>query len=821
MLRRHGEWTGVREQTDTFVLEKTFRTDKTVGRAAVYATALGLYVAEINGRRVGDAYLTPGWTSYDKTLQYQTYDVSDYVKSGENSIRITVNGGWFCGVFNGRRRTLYGRQAAALACLHIRYEDGTDFFLATGPDWTARESVIRRSSLFDGEEWDDSRNLAPLSACRVAFGREMLVPQQCEPVRNIVRIPAERRFTTPAGETVYDFGQNLTGVAEVRTTAAAYGTITLRFAEILDEKGNFYTDNYGGAKAVDRFFARGETVFLPEFTYRGFRYMRIEGDCPPPENVTAVVRHTDMRRTGHIVTSDARFNRLLDNVVWGLRGNFLDVPTDCPQRDERLGWTGDANVFCNTAAFLYDVRGLYGKWLRSVRDDRDDAGRIPIVAPDVLGAKQTAALWCDSIVMTPWKLYEVYGDSSFLKDNYPAMRQYLSACAAAAKDGLIAEGPQFGDWLALDGATPLGGNAGATDPYFIANVLYAHCLRLAAEIADILGDGQARREYLGARAKLLSRIRSAYFTAGGRIACETVTALTLALTFDAAPPRHRAAVAARLNERVCALRCRIPTGFAGTPYLLFALADNGYADTAGRVLMNSSFPGWLYEVDMGATTVWERWNGLSPDGRPHPDSRMNSFNHYAYGTVAEYVYRRVAGLDCLSPGYRKVRIAPIPTRGLTSVRAQFDSAAGRIECGYRQEGEVLTVFATVPDKVSAEIVLPDGRRAGRGHGTFSYRLEWPSLALPPFTRESNVGDILSNPRTAAAFTAAFSGFADVRGKKWTHSDTVGQTLDWMIRQKELSAADGEEILRRANDTFERYARSFGKTGGRDAGGGEI
>ncbi len=692
-----GKFIGVSQEVSVFTVRRRFQAH--AGRARLRATALGVYFAELNGERVGDAYLAPGWTSYRHTLQVQEYEVQ--LREGENELALTVGEGWFCGPLTWNRRAkVYGDRPAV--CCELT---GEGVSVATDTDWTASESHIRASGLYDGERVDLTAPLRPLQVIQVACDKACLVMQECEPVRDICRVPVRQVLRTPKGELVYDFGQNLVGVAEVRTPETFDGTLTLRFAEILVD-GNFYTDNLRSARATDTFTARGAHTFRSEFTFHGFRYMKLEGDELPAQCVTAIVRHTDMRRTGHIGTSDAQLARLLENVVWGQRGNFVDVPTDCPQRDERLGWTGDINVFGRTAAYNYDVRGILKKWLRDVCSDQTPEGDIPSVVPDCLGEQRTAAMWADVVTMLPHTLYEMYGDVSFLAMCYPAMRKFVLARERTMENGLIARGFEWGDWLALDKEVLLEeGPFGRTDVYFIANVLHAHSLGIVSETARILGEAAQAKEYRLKREALVRRIRREYFTAGGRLAFDTVTAQVLALHFGIAAPEARARLAAQLNDNVLRHGCRISTGFIGTPYLLFALADNGYFDTAEKVLFNPDFPGWMYEVSMGATTVWERWNSLLPDGTPNPDG-MNSYNHYAYGSVMEFVYRRIAGIEAAAPGFSAVRIAPMPLARVDRVHAEYESVSGRIAAGYERTGEAIVYTAEIPEGVRAELALP-------------------------------------------------------------------------------------------------------------------
>lgn len=794
----NGNFIGVKERVNTFTVEKRVEI-KDKRKALLKVTALGLYYAEINGVRVGDCYLTPGWTSYNKTLQVQEYDVGNLLKEGGNLISITVNEGWYCGGLTWlKKRNNYGQQPAVCADLILR-----DGVISTDGNWTARESVIRGSGVYDGETVDYTVKLKPLTVCEVEFDKTALVNQRCEPVRDIERLAVKEIIHTYNGETVYDFGQNIAGVVEIKTPENFNGTLTLRFAEILIQ-GNFYTDNLRGAKATDTFTVKGAKILRPEFTFHGFRYLKITGGEIPTESITTIVQHTDMKKTGVLQTSNKRFNRLISNIVWGQRGNFIDIPTDCPQRDERLGWTGDINAFCNTASFNYDIRAFMKKWLNDLRNDQKDTGEIPHVAPDVLGDKCTDAMWCDCITMAPWNLYKNYGDISFLKDNFAAMKKFISARERTMKDGIICKGHEFGDWLALDQErTSYETLIGRTDIYYITNVFQVTSLKIVADTAKILGEADDEKIYKEKYEKQLKRVREEYFTAGGRLCFDTVTAQVLALYFNIVPERHRAKLAASLNQNVITHNYSLSTGFIGTTYLLFALADNGYMATAQKVLMNNGYPGWLYEVDMGATTVWERWNSLMPDGTPNPDG-MNSYNHYAYGSVMEFVVKRIAGLQPTEAGYKKIKIAPNPCKGLAEVKAEYQSVSGKITAGYKQRDGKITFFAELPEGVEAEIILPDGQSVTVTGGSYSFEHEWEELNEHPFTPESLVNEVFENPVAAKAFNEVFGGIFHTNGE-----------LDWMrrfatlqfmaeFREKEgkLKLSDFPEMLERTNRLFE-------------------
>lgn len=789
----NGKFIGVREEANVFVVERKFAV-RFAKQLILRATALGVYFAEVNGVRVGDGYLAPGWTTYNKTLQVQEYDITTLVKEGENTLSLMVGEGWY-------RLPLWKGKRAVCADL---IADGSVIF-STDESWTARESFIRESSIYNGETQDFTVNLKPLTPVVVAFDKKVLVPQICEPVRSVERIPVKEIIRTPKGELVYDFGQNLAGVVEVKTSEDFDGTLVLQHAEILVD-GNFYTDNFRGAKATDTFTCKGAHTLSAEFTFHGFRYMKLEGAELSVGNVTALVRHTDMKRTGYIQTDNARFQRLYENVVWGQRGNFVDIPTDCPQRDERFGWTGDINAFCRTAAYNYDIRAFMKKWLKTLREDQTADGGIPIIVPNFLAECETDAMWCDCVTMVPWTLYEMYGDISFLEENFPAMEKFIAAREATMENGLIARGHEFGDWLALDGEALLwNGAIGRTDVYFLANVLHANSLKITADAAHLLGKEREERSYRKKYEEHLARVREEYITKGGRLAFDTITAQVVALHFDIIPEKYRAKLAAMLNENVLRHGCRMVTGFIGSPFLLFALADNGYFETARRVLLNNGYPGWLYEVDMGATTIWERWNGLMPDGTPGPDG-MNSYNHYAYGSVMEFVYRRIAGIEAAAAGFAKIKITPHPCKGLPSLRAEYDSVRGKIVSEYRQKDGKIEYSIEIPDQTEAEIVLPDEVPVLVVGGKYTFERDSEELYAEPFTPESLVLEVFENPKAVKAFNEVFGGiFFEGSEIEWMKKEL--NSLQFMAElcnmEKKMKLSDFPAMLARANNIFKR------------------
>ncbi len=794
----NGKFIGVAEQANVLVLEQKFAV-RSAKKVTLFATALGVYFAEVNGVRVGDGYLAPGWTSYNKTLQVQEYDITPLVEEGENVLSFTVNEGWYRGPFTwSRKADTYGEKIAVCADL---IADGT-CILSTDESWAARESYIRESGIYDGETQDFTAERKPLTPVAVAFNKQALVPQMCEPVRTVERISVKEVIRTPKGELVYDFGQNLAGVVEVKTPDDFAGTLVLRHAEIL-VNGNFYTENLRSAKATNTFTCKGAHTLSAEFTFHGFRYMKLEGADLPAENITALVRHTDMKRTGRIQTDNARFQRLYENVVWGQRGNFVDIPTDCPQRDERLGWTGDINAFCRTAAYNYDIRAFMKKWLKTLRDEQREDGEISFFAPNITKEWGTDAFWCDAITMVPWTLYEMYGDTTFLEENFGAMEKFISAREGTMEKGLIARGHEYGDWLAMDGEALLGnGVIGRTDVFFLTNVLHANSLKIVADAAHLLGKEKEEKIYREKYERHLARVREEYVTKGGRLAFDTVTAQAVALHFGIIPEEYRAKLAAILNENVIRHGYRMVTGFIGSPFLLFALADNGYFETARRVLLNNGFPGWLYEVDMGATTIWERWNSLMPDGTPNPDG-MNSYNHYAYGSVMEFVYRRIAGIEAKEAGFAKIKIAPHPVKGLPKLKAEYESVRGKIGSEYSQKDGEIEYVIEIPEGAEAEIVLPDEKPVLVKGGRHAFVRDSEELRSEPFTPESTVLEVFENPKAVQAFNEVFGGIFTGSEIAWMKGEpkTLRFMAEFRDMEKKMNLSDFPALLARANERF--------------------
>src|SRR5260221_5197116 len=692
---------------------------------------------EINGRRVGDQVLAPGWTSYDKRLQYQTYDVTDLVKRGRNAVGVTLGDGWFRGRLAWEtRRNTYGKEIALLAQIVVRYADGREQIIATGDGWKASTGPIRASDIYNGETYDarlerrgwsepgfDDTDWTRVRV--IDHSKAMLVSPAGPPIRRIEEIKPLRILHTPAGETVFDMGQNMVGWVRLRVRGPSGTAVRLQHAEVLDKKGNFYLANLRTAQQTDTYTLKGggEESYEPHFTFHGFRYAKVDGvsGTPATEALTGIVVHSDMPRTGTFATSDSMLNQLYHNIVWGQKGNFVGVPTDCPQRDERLGWTGDAQVFSRTAAFNYDVAGFFTNWLGDATVDQRPIGSFPDVIPDVLTRGQpnatSSAGWGDAGVIIPWTMYLAYGDARLLERQYPSMRRYVEYQRKVAGEKLLWNtGWHYGDWLAF--STVRADYPGATtDKDLIATAFYAHSADVLARSAQVLGKADDARQYRDLFQRIKAAWNTEYVAASGRISSNTQTAYALALEFHLLPDAQRAEAGRRLAANVNQFG-HLTTGFLGTPYLTSALSETGHLAEAYKLLLNKRYPSWLYPITQGATTIWERWDGQKPDSS-FQETSMNSFNHYAYGAIGDWMVRVVAGLDLDegSPGYRHIVIQPQPGGTLTFARAELMTPYGSAQSAWKVDGGRLQLDVPVPANTHATVRLPCATLAGVLEGT--------------------------------------------------------------------------------------------------------
>jgi alpha-L-rhamnosidase len=728
------------------LLRKDFALARDIASARLYVTSHGLYRAEINGQRVGDLLLTPGWTSYDHRLQYQTYDVTELLRRGDNAIGVALGDGWYRGYLGwSDRRNVYGNQLGLLLQLEVRYRNGRTERIVSDGTWRAGTGAILKSDIYNGEHYDARQEVADWSqpgfaaagwtAVTIAdHGMDRLVAPVGPGVRVTEVLEPVEVITTPAGETVLDFGQNLVGRLRFTVDGPAGSTVTVHHAEVLDKEGNFYTDNLRTADQEIRYTLRGggPETYAPQFTFMGFRYVRVRG-WPgelDPAAFRAEVFHSDMSRAGRFTSSDPLLNRLQENIRWGQRGNFVDVPTDCPQRDERLGWTGDAQAFARTATFNYDVAGFFHKWLADLDADQTENGSVPFVIPNVLGTQASgAAGWADAATIIPWTLYQVYGDERILEQQYESMKAWVRYMEeTAGENDLWNTGFHFGDWLFYSVNDDRDGRSAITDKYLIAQSFFIHSADLLEQTATVLGKTEDARYYRALAERLRRAYRNEYVTPSGRLVSSTQTAYVLALHFDLLPVELRPQAVERLVDNIRSYG-HLTTGFLGTPYLLHVLSRFGHPDLAYQLLHRKEYPSWLYPVTMGATTIWERWDGTKPDST-FQNVGMNSFNHYAYGAVGDWLYRTVAGLDNdpAVPGYRRLRLHPQPGGELDSAQAEYDTPYGPAACGWQQTADGWQIDVTVPPNTTARLVLPgageqavrlDGKDLTTGNGIHS------------------------------------------------------------------------------------------------------
>ena len=640
------------------VFKKDIIVEKKIANAQLKITSLGVYEVQINQKRVSDYVLAPGWTVYDKRIQFQHYDVADMLEE-KNEIEIYLGKGWYSSPIPGwmdtpdktRRIT---RHTGIIAELYMEYEDGSEEVIPTDKTWQWSESEIRFSEIYDGETYDATAQRQWNSAIEFDGPDACLIPQEGEIIREIERVAAKRIFRTPKGELVVDFGQEVTGYVEFEINAKGGEELVIHHGEVLDKEGNFYNANYRGAKALIQYKCKkGKQVYHPRLTFFGFRYIKLEGfpEDVSLEQFTAIVVCSDMKRTGYLSCGIEELNQLFSNIVWSQKSNFLDVPTDCPQRDERLGWTGDVLVFVKAASYFYDVEKFFMKWLRDLKADQKEDGSVGQVIPDYLtGVTKPSAGWGDVALVCPWQLYQTYGDVSILKEQFESMKRWVDYITnTTIQEGLWTGGEHFGDWLGLDAES--GSFKGASRDDFIATAFYAHSTELLIKSGKILNIDVSEYE------KLYQLIVNSFREEYPKYL--TQTEYILAIKFGLAVDCEKSAK--ELADMVVRDGTQLKTGFIGTPYLLHVLSDYGYESIAYDLLLRKAYPSWLYSIGKGATTIWEHWDGLMENGDFWCDE-MNSFNHYAYGSVADWVFEKALGIQVIEdcPGFEKVKIAPKP-----------------------------------------------------------------------------------------------------------------------------------------------------------------
>ncbi|PUZ19689.1 alpha-L-rhamnosidase [Chitinophaga costaii] len=698
------------------VFMKDFESSQRIASATVSISAHGLYEAYLNDKRVGDAWFTPGFTNYDSRIQYQQYDIKKLLKKGKNHIQVTIGEGWYRGAFGNRQtKNLYGKDAGLIFQLDITYVDGSHAEIVSDTSWRSGSGPIVYADIYNGET-DDAR-IQTINWTGVVVGnysKEVLIPTVAPPVKIHASIAPVKVLNTPLGEQVIDFGQNLAGWVRFKVKGHAGDTITLEHAEMLDKSGNLYTKNLRAAQATDRYILKDDhaTVFAPHFTWHGFRYVKVKGCVVKPEDFRAEALYSDIQPAGSFSCSNPLLNQLQHNIIWSLRSNFLDVPTDCPQRSERLGWTADAQVFFRTAAFNYNIKSFFEKWMEDMAVAQGADGSMPLVVPDVYAQAHVrppriVAGWGDAATILPWQHFLVYNDTAVLQRHYPGMKAWVDHIRSKSHDTLWTSGG-FGDWMAPADSTSLP---------FIDQCYWAYSIQLVILAARTLGNTADIAYYEDQLSQIKKAFLAHYIGEDGKVTiAPTQTAYVLALQFNMLPDSLQPTAAAELAALVAARNNHLATGFLGTPYLLFALSDHGYSDLAFTLLNQDTSPSWLYPVKMGATTIWEKWDAQRPDST----LQEVSFNHYAYGAVGDWLYREVAGIDLTQPGYRQLVIRPHPGGGLTWVKARYPSTYGDIVSNWTLNGKEIKMHVVIPKGIQATVYVPGKSTVSVNTGTYDF-----------------------------------------------------------------------------------------------------
>ena len=739
---------------------KNIDVDNPVKTARIYICGLGLYELYINGGKISDEFLAPYFNNYNGWLQYQTFDVTEQV-SGGGKLEVYLGNGWYKGRFGfdkpQNREGFYSDTWKLIAELRITHDDGSETIIGTDESWQMRRGQITFSNIYDGEVFDAT--LPETEAVGATLCTETLAPlteRLSTPVTIRENIKPVELIHTPAGETVLDLGQNFAGIFSLRVNEPKGARVHLQFGEVL-QNGNFYRENLRTAKAEYIYISDDrERTIQPRFTFYGYRYVKVEGIANlRKEDFTGLALYSDIPRTGSIKTGSELVNRLILNTEWGQKSNFIDIPTDCPQRDERMGWTGDAQVFSPTACYQTDSYAFFRKYLYDMFTEQSELdGEVPYTVPSIgsrgttAAGGSTSAVWGDAACIIPWNLYMFYGDKSVLAEQFESMKAWVDAITRIDGDNNGWRGQfHFADWLALD--NPAGGDdqvIGGTDSGFIASVYYAYSTRLVSKAAEGLGNAGDSEKYGKLADKVIQDVRDEYYSKTGRPCINTQTGLLLTLFFNITD--NPQCIRDELLFKFAANKNKLQTGFTGTPLLCNILSDNGMSDLAYKLLLNEDYPGWLYSVKLGATTIWERWNSLNPDGSVS-STGMNSFNHYANGSIVEWLYRHAAGISAEAPGFRKVKLNPIPNYQLRSLDAEYRSAAGTYKSAWKVlDAEHLELQITVPFGCAAELTLPfsdeEAKLLTAGEYTFSYKTNAP--LRKPLSTSSTIRELLYNPK---------------------------------------------------------------------------
>lgn len=759
-----GRWiTCDRKEARHPVFSKTIVPKKEVASARLYICGLGLYEAFLDGEKIGCEHFAPFCNDYNTWVQYQTNDITRMLGK-ESVLSVLLGNGWYGGRFGFRSgpggKPFFGDDWKLIAEVHIRYSDGTREIIGTDESWEVTRSTITFSNIYDGEHVDDT--LPDLPAVPAAPARPpegKLTARKSVPVTVHEEITVKEIIRTPAGEQVLDMGQNLAGLFRIRVRMPRGEKLHLQFGEILQE-GNFYRENLRTAKAEYIWISDGEERILePRFTYYGFRYVKVTGTEVKPEDFTALAVYSEIPAIGRLTTGNQKINQLISNTIWSQKGNFLDVPTDCPQRDERMGWTGDAQVFAPAACYLTDSAAFYHKYLTDMNHEQAvREGAVPNVIPSV-GNTDSSAAWGDAATVIPWTLYQFTGDISLLESHYSGMTGWVDYCRKKYDDGSWLTRFHFGDWLALDGTDGPEGTRGGTDEGFVALGYLIRSARIVRDSAVILGKTGDAEKYGALADRLTEELHREYYSPGGRCCVDTQTAHLMTLAFRLHPNREKAA--AGLANRLERSKGKLQTGFVGTPILCPALSQAGMHKDAYRLLLNEGYPGWLYAVNLGATTIWERWNSVLPDGTVAQNG-MNSLNHYACGSIVEWIWKWAAGIEAAEPGFRKVRLHPIPSWQLRRLDAVYDSASGCYEVHWEcVDDRHLKISVTVPYGCEAELTLPLSHEKAKWlcAGAYTYTYETTEPLCRALTTRMPLKTLLAEPEAAAVLGRVIPGLS--------------------------------------------------------------
>jgi alpha-L-rhamnosidase len=690
-------------------LRKDFNASKKISRACLYVTAQGHVEMHLNGKRVGNEYFTPGWTDYRKRIYYRTYDVTDMLSKGSNAIGAILGDGWFRGNISVKGQNQYGKKLRLLTQLQIDYKDGSTEIIASGPSWKASFGPIILSDMFEGETYDARKEIPgwdkagyndkDWSAVNTGSEIEPLIQAYPSvPVRVTQELPTVK-LTEPKPDTyVFDLGQNFSGWARLKVKGKPGDKVNMQFAEMLNADGTVYADNLRSARAADNYILKGggEEIFEPHFTFHGFRYVQLTGltEKPTPKTITGIVIHSDMPMTSSFECSNPMLNQLYSNTLWGQRSNYLEIPTDCPQRDERLGWTGDTQVFVRTGTYNQDAAAFFTKWNIDLMDTQNAAGTFGQQAPVFHGYGSPA--WADAGVICPWTIYKVYGDVRMIEKHYDAMAKFIDYCRSK---GLTGPGGGYGDWLAIGSKTP---------KEIISAAYFGYTTSLMVEIAQALGKTEDVKKYRKLFDDICANFQKEFVQPDGKITDESQTSYCLALHYNLLTDKQRTQAATHLVDRIKAKDYHLSVGFVGVSILLPTLTEIGRSDLAYRLIQNTTYPSWGYSIEQGATTIWERWNSYTKkDG--FGNAGMNSFNHYAYGACGEWMFASMLGIETDGAGFKKIIMKPELGEGITWAKGHYDSIHGRISSDWKRDQKTFQWKITVPANTTATVYVPAGR----------------------------------------------------------------------------------------------------------------